>query len=282
MSLPKSRPSQPLSFEGHGGIGAQLRELELKQVGRSEWWLWFSALSVTVLALAGLLLCSFPRFFAAPQHFYELRADQAQWGILSLVVLFDAWMVYRQWSFRRMRKGLAGEELPAETPRLPEDPSGLDPVTGLMTRAAIEQQLGKEIARAHRHNTSLTLAAFHLDDFDRLSARGGKAAGDELLKEFGRRMKDASRGSDSAARIANDEFLLVLPKCTLQEAKVVLDRLGTVAVQVAGQRLVLAYTSGWVDYQRGDSPSDLLRRATEILELYKGAGEGLFSDSLAG
>jgi diguanylate cyclase (GGDEF)-like protein len=277
MSLPKGRPSQALSFEGHGGICAQLREAELRQVGRSEWWLWFSALLVTVLALAGLLLCSFPRFFAAPAHFYELRADQAQWGILSLLVLFDSWMVYRLWWFRRLRKRLAADE-PAETPKLEEDPSGLDSATGLYTRAAIEQQLGKEIARAHRHNTPLTLAAFHLDDFERLAGRGGKAASEEMLREFGRRLKDASRGSDSAARISSDDFLLVLPKCNLQEAKVVLDRLGTVAVKASGQRVVLAYTSGWVDYQRGDSPSDLLRRAIEILQLYSGAGQ----DVLAG
>ena len=272
MRAGKSRPVQPLSFEGHGGIRAQLREAELRAVGRSEWWLWCSALTVTGLALSGLLLCSFPRFFVPGGHFYELGADQARWGLAALLALFNAWMVYRQWLLRRARKRLAEDE-PAEAPRLPEDPSGIDPVTGLATRAALEPQLGREIARAHRQTNALTLAAFHVDGLEELVSQAGKPAADDLLREFARRMKEASRGSDCAARIAADDFLLVLPKCSLPEAKVVVDRMGTVAVKASGRTWTLDYTSGWVDYQRGDTPADLLRRAAEILQLYRSAGD---------
>jgi diguanylate cyclase (GGDEF)-like protein len=283
-SLTSLRPTQssPLSFEGHGGLRAQQAESDLRLLRKREWWLWFSALSVTVLSAAGFVLSSFQRLFSHTDHFYEIRSDQARWAILSLLLLFNVWTAYRQWSFRRMRSQFRTDENPSdETPKALEDPSGLDPVTSLYTRASIELHLGKEIAHARRQNTSLTLAALHLDDLEQLASRAGKTATDELLKEFARRLKEASRGSDFAARIASDAFLLVLPKCTLNEARVVLDRVGVVEIKASGQKMVLAYTSGWVDYQPGDLPSDLLRRATDILQLYKNASQDALSSALA-
>ncbi len=271
----------PLSFDGHGGIRAQQREAELKLLGRREWWLWLSAFFVTLLSATGFLLSCFQRFFLYSEHFYEIRSDQARWGLMCLLLLFNGWMVYRQWLFRRSRKQLQQESVGAEgATGEKEEPSGLDPVTGLYTRGAIEQQLGKEIARARRQNITLTLATLHLDDLERLRAKFGKTATDELAKEFARRLKEASRGSDIAARIGSDDFLLVLPKCTLGEAKRVLDRLGVVEIKASGQKMVLAYTSGWVDYQTGDLPADLLRRATDILQLYKNASKEVLSSNL--
>jgi diguanylate cyclase (GGDEF)-like protein len=281
LTSPRHARPSPLSFAGHGGIRAQQTESDLRLLAKREWWLWFSALSVTALSAVGFALSSFQKLFSHTDHFYEIRSDQARWGILSLLLLFNIWMAYRQWSFQRLRSQFAKEENPSgETPKAIEGPSGFDPVTGFYTRAALELQLGKEIARARRQNTSLTLAALHLDDFEQLASRAGKAATDELLKEFARRLKDASRGSDFAARIASDAFLLVLPRCTLNEAKIVLDRVGSVEMKDSGQKLALACTSGWVDYQPGDLPSDLLRRATDILHLYKNASQDAISSSL--
>jgi len=271
----------PLSFEGHGGIRAQQREAELKSLARREWWLWLSAFFVTLLAATGFLLSSFRQLFLYSEHFYQIRSDQARWGLMCLLLLFNGWMIYRQWLFRRSRKQLQQESVVAEgTTGEKEDPSGLDPVTGLYTRSAIEHQLGKEIARARRQNIALTLATLHLDDLERLRAKFAKSATDELAKEFARRLRDASRGSDLAARIGSDDFLLVLPKCTLGEAKKVLDRLGVVEIKASGQKMVLAYTSGWVDYQTGDLPADLLRRASDILQLYKNASKDVLSSNL--
>jgi len=270
-----------LSFEGHGGIRAQQREAELKSLARREWWLWLSAFFVTLLAATGFLLSSFRQLFLYSEHFYQIRSDQARWGLMCLLLLFNGWMIYRQWLFRRSRKQLQQESVVAEgTTGEKEDPSGLDPVTGLYTRSAIEHQLGKEIARARRQNIALTLATLHLDDLERLRAKFAKSATDELAKEFARRLRDASRGSDLAARIGSDDFLLVLPKCTLGEAKKVLDRLGVVEIKASGQKMVLAYTSGWVDYQTGDLPADLLRRASDILQLYKNASKDVLSSNL--
>jgi diguanylate cyclase (GGDEF)-like protein len=272
--------SSPL--EGSDAFRAQQAESGLRQIARREWWLWFSAAFVVTLSALVLLLSSFPSLFRHREHFYEIRSDQARWGILCLLLLFNGWMLYRQRSFRRQRKQLSRHD-PAPDPHADQisDPSGIDPVTGLHTRAFIEQQLGKELARARRQNTALSLATVHLDDFAEIKKRCGQSAMDLALKELARRLKKACRGSDFAVRLASDDFLLVLPECNLGEVQTVLNRLGALEVVCSGRKMNLVYTTGWVDYQPGDLPADLLKRAAHLLHLYENAAKERFSSTLA-
>jgi diguanylate cyclase (GGDEF)-like protein len=272
--------SSPL--EGTDSFRAQQADSGLRQVARREWWLWFSSLFVATLSATGFVLSSFPSLFRHSEHFYEIRSDQTRWGILCLLLLFNGWMLYRQWSFRRQRKQFSAQNVGADAaPGQISNSSGVDPVTGLHTRAFIEQQLGKEIARARRQNTALSLATIHLDDFTEMNKRHGLSAMDEALKELARRLKKACRGSDFAARLASDDFLLVLPECNLGEVKTVLNRLGAIEVVCSGRRINLAYTTGFVDYQPGDLPADMLKRASQLLHLYENAAKESFSATLA-
>ena len=282
LGIRSSKTAKPSPLEGLPSYQAQRAEVEIARVERREWWMWFSALAVSLLCGAAFALTAFPSFFRHSEHFYELRSDQTRWGILCLLLLFNGWMLYRQWTFRRVRR--KAKEISAAnagTSGEVYDPTGMDPVTGLWTRAAVEQHLGKEIARAKRQNTSLSLATVHLDDFADLSRRFGNAAADQALKEFARRLKEVSRGSDYAVRLANEDFVLVLPKCNLGEVSQVLKRMGTMEVNCAGKKFSLAYTTGWVDYQPGDMPSDLLKRATQLLHLYDNAAKESFDSTLA-
>jgi diguanylate cyclase (GGDEF)-like protein len=281
LGLPVSK-TQASPLEGSGTFRTQQAESSPQQLGRNEWWLWLSALLVTALSATAFVLTAIPSYFRHREHFYEIRSDQARWGILCLLLLFNGWLVYRQWEFRRRRRELsrgdAGRK--ALTAQIPESP-GIDAVTGLHTRAFIEQQLGKEIARTKRENSSLSLATIHLDEFAEIAKRYGPSVTDAALKELARRLKKACRGSDFAVRLANDDFLLVLPECDLGEVKIVLNRLGSLEMVCSGRKVDLAYTTGWVDYQPGDLPSDLLKRATQLLHLYENATKDSFSSTLA-
>lgn len=277
----RAAKSDPSPLEGLPGFRAQNVESGLRQLGRREWWLWLSALFVTTLSVTGFALTAFPAFFQHREHFYEIRPDQARWGILCLLLLFNGWMVYRQWSFRRMRKNLTRVGAGLDTQAGISDPTSADPVTGLFTKAFAEQQLGKEIARAKRQNSLLSLATIHLDEFDQLNQRYGLSATDAALKELARRLKKACRGSDFAVRLTDDDFLLVLPECGLGEVKLVLNRLGSLEMNCAGRKVTLAYTTGWVDYQPGDLAGDLIKRALQLLHLYDDAAKESFSSTLA-
>ncbi len=273
---------KPSPLEGSGAFRVLQVETELRQLGRSEWWLWFCACTVTLLAASALVLSFLPSLFRHANHFYEIRPDQAQWGTAALVVVFNAWLVYRQWSFRRRRKELTAQN-PAEERNGSEitDASGFDPVTGLYTRLSIEHQIGKEIGRARRENTALSVATIHIDDFEQVTQRYGKAAVDSMLKEFARHLKKAIRASDFAVRLTSGDFLLVLTECTLGEVKLFLDRIGPLEITSAGEKVAIPYSTGWVDYQPGDLPADLLKRASQILHLYENASKDSSSTTLA-
>ncbi|MGH9829459.1 MAG: GGDEF domain-containing protein [Blastocatellia bacterium] len=245
-------------------------ESEVRRVGQGEWWLWLAALVVTVLSGIVYLLSSFRSLFLHDEHFFEIRSEQARWGILSLLLVFNAWLVYRQRVFRRLRKHLTEQTVNSQSATEDVyDPSRMDPVTGLYTRASVEQRLGKEVARARRHNLPLSLVALHLDDFTELSKSYGSEAGELILKEFCNRLRKASRGSDLCVRMDKDDFLVILPECSLGGAKIVSDRLGALEIKCGGQDITLTYSVGWIDYKRGEVPSDLFKRARDVLQLYK-------------
>jgi diguanylate cyclase (GGDEF)-like protein len=279
----RARTPEPSPLEGSGAFRALEIETDLRHVARSEWWLWLSAAAVTLLATLALALSFVPSLFRHANHFfYEIRPDQAQWGTAGLVLVFNFWLVYRQWSFRRRRKLLTAQHpFPEKGASDNPDSSAFDPVTGLYTRVSIEQQLGKEIGRARREKTALSVATIHIDEFAQVTQRYGKAAVDSLLKEFARRLKKAIRGSDFAVRLGSSDFLLILAECTLGEVKLILNRIGPLEIVSAGEKITLPYSTGWVDYQPGELPSDLLKRATQILHLYENAAKDTLSTTVA-
>lgn len=251
--------------------------MELQHVVRREWWLWFSAVAVTLLSMMALALSFWRPFFRHSEHFWELRPDQAQWGTALLLLLFNSWLVYRQWHFRRERHRLTQHDAPeaaaSSSNELPDNPTGMDPVTGMYTRSSIEPHLGKEIGRAKRQNTPLSIATLHLEDFEQIAQKYGQTMSDLVLKEFVRRFKKAIRGSDYAVRLSISDFALVMPECGLDQVKTVLNRIGPLEVSASGKKIGVNYSTGWVDYHAGDVPGDLLKRAFEILHLYEHAAK---------
>jgi diguanylate cyclase (GGDEF)-like protein len=273
--------SKPSAREGPGNRLAQQAASAphyLVQLSRREWWLWFSAVAVTVLSSTAFALTLFGSFFRHTEHFYELDRSQVRWATLCLLLVFNAWLVFRQWSFRRLRgQPISQGASPTADSAQPFENSSLDPVTGLYNKISLEQHLAKEIARARRQNTTLSVATLHVDDLADITARLGKSAVDTALKELARYLKKASRGSDVAARLGDDDFVLLLPECGVTEVKQVLNRVPGVEVSASGKRIPLTYTTGWVDYQPGDMPADLLKRAAGLLHLYDSAGKSSLS-----
>jgi diguanylate cyclase (GGDEF)-like protein len=248
------------------------------KVSRREWWLWLSALIVTTLSAIAFSLTLFQSFFAHAEHFYEIRSDQVRWATLCLLLVFNSWLIYRQWFFRRLRGPALSPTASVSSDLTPSlESSPFDPVTGLYNRASFEQHIAKEIARSRRQNTTLSVATLHVDDLADIASRLGQSAVDATLKELARHLKKASRGSDVAARLNDDDFVLLLPECGVTHVKQVLNRVPGLEVSASGKRMPLTYTTGWVDYQPGDLPGDLLKRATSLLHLYDSASKTSFS-----
>jgi diguanylate cyclase (GGDEF)-like protein/PAS domain S-box-containing protein len=86
-----------------------------------------------------------------------------------------------------------------------------DPLTGLLTRAALDDVLKLEIARAMRNLERLAVFYLDLDRFKEVNDTHGHAAGDRVLQEVSVRLRDALRASDTIARLGGDEFVALLP-----------------------------------------------------------------------
>jgi two-component system cell cycle response regulator len=100
-----------------------------------------------------------------------------------------------------------------------------DALTGQWNRGAIEEILGRELARTLRDRRSLSLGLADLDHFKRINDTLGHAAGDAVLREAARRLGTGLRLYDSLGRFGGEEFLVVLPGCSPDAAPKVGERL---------------------------------------------------------
>ena len=94
-----------------------------------------------------------------------------------------------------------------------------------------------------------------------------------MLQEFASRLNKVIRGSDLAVRLGGDEFLVVLPECTLEQLKLVLERLRSFELDWQGQKIPVAFSAGWKDYEMGDRPEEMLARADQALYTSKRASK---------
>ncbi len=103
--------------------------------------------------------------------------------------------------------------------------SMVDPLLGTWNRRGIMEILEREIARSQRDLGTLLVGIGDLDHFKRVNDRFGHPAGDAVLGEAARRLRDALRASDAVGRFGGEEFLVVVPDCSLADAHEVADRL---------------------------------------------------------
>jgi diguanylate cyclase (GGDEF)-like protein len=99
-----------------------------------------------------------------------------------------------------------------------------DPLTGLSNRRAMEDRLAVELARAQRHPIQTSVVMIDVDRFKVVNDTLGHAAGDRLLTELSRILKQQCRALDAVGRMGGDEFLVILPMTNAEEAGVFVRR----------------------------------------------------------
>ncbi|HEY1609494.1 MAG TPA: EAL domain-containing protein, partial [Paraburkholderia sp.] len=156
-----------------------------------------------------------------------------------------------------------------------------DTLTGLPNRTMLEAQAAKLLEDTRREGGTLALAFIDLDRFKRVNDTRGHAIGDELLCETGRRFRSVLREGDLLGRHAGDEFVAILPRCSVEEARCVAERLIAVIAQPIVLPGALLHASASVGIAMfpfdGFDVETLLQRADIAMYHSKGLAPGSYS-----
>ena len=151
----------------------------------------------------------------------------------------------------------------------------LDALTGLHNRRFFHETLARECARAHRYERKLSLIIFDLDDFKDINDRIGHLAGDTVLAEAAERVRDVVRTADIACRVGGDEFAVILPESSIEDADQLYRRLlNAVSSRPIGQAGKLFLSAGVAELRAEDDPVSFFQRADDALYRAKEAGKG--------
>ena len=158
----------------------------------------------------------------------------------------------------------------------------VDELTGLPNRRALNLALDREVDRARRYARPLTVAMLDLDHFKGVNDRFGHAAGDQVLKELGERMRATSRGDDVLARLGGEEFAWLMPETSLEAGSDAAERFRSSLEQTpfaAAGRLTVSI--GMATLESGMRAADLLALADKSLYLAKRGGRNRVDQAVA-
>jgi diguanylate cyclase (GGDEF)-like protein len=150
-----------------------------------------------------------------------------------------------------------------------------DGLTGLFNRAYFQQALRREVQRARRNGTSVSLIMMDLDNFKHLNDTRGHVAGDRALVKAAALVKDCVRDIDTSARYGGEEFAVILPETAGQGAFVVAERIRSrIEAQFRGRKGPGVTVSGGI----ATLPDDALEAEQLIMQadklLYRSKAEG--------
>ena len=146
-----------------------------------------------------------------------------------------------------------------------------DPLTGLLNRRVMESVLRREFNRARRYVSPLSLVFIDVNDFKSINDQYGHDQGDKVLRFLADTLVNMSRDSDVIARFAGDEFVLILPETTNDNAIHLMDRienhLVAEPVQLNGQPVTVSISFGVASTadESIQDPGLLLKKADKTL-----------------
>ncbi|HQF52483.1 MAG TPA: EAL domain-containing protein [Thermoleophilia bacterium] len=156
-----------------------------------------------------------------------------------------------------------------------------DGLTDLPNRSLFNDRLGQAIAAAQRRDRGLIVGVLDLDRFKAVNDTLGHESGDELLIAVGECLSGLMRDSDSVARSAADEFLLLFPDVEPRAAAAMASRILTAIRQpwrLGDDRVFASASIGMALYpDDGTDPSTLLENAHTAMRRSKERGGGGFS-----
>ena len=148
-----------------------------------------------------------------------------------------------------------------------------DPLTNIYNRRFFMQMLEQEIERVKRNKKPFSLIMFDLDHFKNVNDRFGHAAGDTVLRSVANTVKKRIRKTDYFARWGGEEFIILLPETSLNNAAELAEELRKKISETALDGIGKVTASfGVTEYRNTDTMDTVLLRVDGALYEAKGSG----------
>lgn len=199
----------------------ELLEAELHALEGRDLQLWCLGGIIALILATGFLALLVPRVLwnAGSALKFQQNLPALFLGLLVLLLLAAIYMVQQRVRLTRTRRELVGRLLQAERV------ARVDELTGLFNRRTLDELLTREMARAQRTGSRLSVVMVDIDGFRALNDRFGHVVSERILQEVSRMLKRNFRAADILLRYGVDEFLAILPETDRREAQIAVDRL---------------------------------------------------------
>jgi len=154
-----------------------------------------------------------------------------------------------------------------------------DPLTGLLNRRQMQYLLEKEIERFKRSGVHVSLMLMDLDHFKQINDSRGHESGDKVLQAFADILRKGLRTQDLVSRWGGEEFLIIMPQSSLDDALDTAERLRTAVETYKGHvetgemyGVSVSVSVGVTELRSGDDAATVIRRADAALYQSKNDG----------
>lgn len=152
-----------------------------------------------------------------------------------------------------------------------------DQLTGALNRRGMDEALDREIKRADRQQTPISLALLDIDNFKQLNDTLGHQAGDQALIHLAKVIKETLRPTDEVARYGGEEFIIIMSETSLEEGMATITRLQRELTKRFflhnNERRLITFSAGVALRGAGENVEDLIGRADGAMYRAKKSGK---------
>jgi len=139
-----------------------------------------------------------------------------------------------------------------------------DELTGVGNYRALQERLGQEISSHARHGRQFALILIDLDGFKQVNEEFGHLEGDRVLASIGAALREEVRNEDSVFRQGGDEFAVIVPEASSEEAEEVARRLRTRVRRCGEGSLPISACTGIASFPADGRTADQLNRVADL------------------
>ena len=183
--------------------------------------LWSIGALVLVFLAAGFLAIISPQLFWQGTVILQRQqqTDTLFFGLIALMVLFNVYLFQQRLTLLKTRRELIRQL------QIAERTARTDALTGLYNLRFMREAMTREIARADRNQSTLSVVFIDIDNFKDFNTQFGHVVGDRVLRDVAALLKKNFRAEDVVTRYGGDEFVVIMPDADTAQAGVAIERL---------------------------------------------------------